>query len=425
MDEIMKPPPEQEILATAPAPDSMERGIFWIPVGIFVLYTALNMLDRQLLAAVAPTLMEEFQLNNAQYGAVVSSFYAIATFGAPLAGLFIDKVGLRIGASIAIGIWSISGALTGLTSSLRGLMACRLGLGLGESGGGASPGAVLARYMSPAQLGVGQALLASGTSIGAIAAPLVVAAMAPAYGWRSVFIVTGVLGLLWVPLWLLTSKAIPPRFERTKQNSMPLRQLLRDRRLWAVVAAYALSRQTLWVQWTTLYFTEQRGLTMVEANQRFSWYPSVFGALGAFTIGALVMYWVRKGTPGLTARLRACLWCSPFLLITASLPLVGSTNLAAILVGLSFFFSVCVWTSIHLLPIDLWGVGRAAFTYAILECAFTGGQTFASPAVGALVDAYGFNVVCVIMPVFPLLAVAILWASFRNHRSLGSGSVEI
>lgn len=142
MPQIKIPSEEKKnSLATAPATNSTERTIYWAPVGIFVMYTALNMLDRQLLAAVAPTLMEDFQLSNTQYGAVVSSFYAIATFGAPLAGLFLDKVGLRIGASIAIGIWSLSGTLTGFTTSLQGLMACRLGLGLGESGGGASPGA--------------------------------------------------------------------------------------------------------------------------------------------------------------------------------------------------------------------------------------------------------------------------------------------
>jgi ACS family hexuronate transporter-like MFS transporter len=154
----------------------------WAPVGVFVLYAALNMLDRQLLAAVAPALKAEFHLSNAQYGGLVSIFYAVSTAAAPLAGLFIDRVGLKLGASLAIVLWSVASAATGWTQSLRGLMLCRFGLGLGESGGSAAPGAALASYLGASELSLGAAMLGLGTSLGAIAAPLIAAAISPRYG---------------------------------------------------------------------------------------------------------------------------------------------------------------------------------------------------------------------------------------------------
>jgi ACS family hexuronate transporter-like MFS transporter len=262
--------------------------------------------------------------------------------------------------------------------------------------------------MDSGQLGVGAAFLASGTSIGAIAAPIVVAQLAPAYGWRSVFVVCGVLGFLWVPLWLLTSKLVPPRFEPKKKADITMRLVLGDRRFWAVVAAYALSRQTLWVAWTTLYFVEARGLTMVQANAQFSWYPSVFGALGAFAVGAVTMRWIRNGASGLEARTRACWFAAPLLLLGAAVPFLPSAQWAAVAVGLSFVGSVCMWSSVHLLPIDLYGVGRSAFTYAVLEGSFTGLQTVASPAIGDMIDRFGFTPVCVAMPLLPLAGLVVL-----------------
>ena len=185
-----------------------------------------------------------------------------------------------------------------------------------------------------------------------------------------------------------------------------------------VIAAYSLSRQTLWVSWTTLYFVQQRGLTMVEANRRFSWYTSVFGATSAFAVGALVMRWIRQGSGGLEARMKACWMLAPLVLITAAVPFIGSMTLAAVAVGLSFAASVGIWSSVHLIPIDLYGVGRAAFTYSLLECCFTGLQSVTSPAIGAAVDRYGFTPVCVVMPLLPLAGLVILqWCCGGRNRT--------
>ena len=387
----------------------------WLPVGVFVFFTALNMLDRQLLAAVAPALRQEFHLSNAQYGQLLSVFFAISMIASPFAGWFIDRVGLTVGASVSIAVWSLAGTLTGFVNGLRGLVACRFGLGLGEAGGGATQGAVLARYMDSAELGVGAAVLALGTSAGAIAAPLVAAALVPRYGWRSAFIVAGLLGFVWIFLWLATARSAPPRFEPRERDEVSVGHLLGDRRYWGILAAYALSRQTLWVSWTTLYFVQERGLTMTEANQRYSWYPSAFGAVGAFAVGALTMWWVRRGVPGLHARLRACWATIPLVLATAAVPFLPAVQLAAFAVGLSFFGGVCVWTSVHLMPIDLFGVRRSALAYALLETCYLAAQAAISPAIGAAVDRFGFTAVCVAMPLFPIAAIVALQAGVAER----------
>src|SRR5580700_9403256 len=104
----------------------------WIAITIFLFSSMLNYLDRSLLAAVAPALRSEFQLSNHQYGQIVSVFSLVSALTAPLAGLFIDRVGLNIGAAVAVLVWSGAGAMTGLTSTFRGLIATRTMLGVAE-----------------------------------------------------------------------------------------------------------------------------------------------------------------------------------------------------------------------------------------------------------------------------------------------------
>ncbi|MBI4445591.1 MAG: MFS transporter, partial [Acidobacteria bacterium] len=81
----------------------------WVAIGIFAMSSSLNYLDRQLLAALAPTLQSEFGFSNAQYGALLSAFSIAYMLMSPLAGLFVDRVGLNVGIIIAASTWSLAG----------------------------------------------------------------------------------------------------------------------------------------------------------------------------------------------------------------------------------------------------------------------------------------------------------------------------
>jgi len=71
----------------------MASWLRWLVLSVFVVSTALNYLDRLLLAALAPTLKSEFHLSNTQYGGVISVFSIVYALAAPVAGWFIDRVG--------------------------------------------------------------------------------------------------------------------------------------------------------------------------------------------------------------------------------------------------------------------------------------------------------------------------------------------
>jgi ACS family hexuronate transporter-like MFS transporter len=383
----------------------------WVVISVALFASTLNYLDRQLLAAVAPSLKTEFHLSNHDYGQIVSAFSIVYAAAAPLAGLFIDRVGLNAGVSIAVLVWSLAGAATGFTHSVRGLMASRTILGLAEAAGIPCFGKANAMYLEPRELALGAAFNQVGINIGLTAAPLMIAVIAPLYGWRAAFICCGALGVVWVPIWLFTAKAVPASPEKSGRPAGGLGQLLRDRRLWGLVFStiFLMSLYTLWTNWTTLYFVEQWHLSQEEANRSFAWIPHVFSTVGGFFGGWMAFRWIRGGTEVLAARMRVCWICSIAALVaTLAIPVMPTAALAAAAISMSAFWAVCITTNLYAMPIDMFGPARAGFGVAALTFSYGAMQTFLSPAIGTVVDHFGFTAVCLGMAGLPLIGVGIL-----------------
>ena len=388
----------------------------WVAICVFVLSYGLNYLDRQLLAAVAPALKGEFHLTNEQYGLILSVFSIVYALGSPVAGLLVDRLGLNLGASLAVAVWSMAGIATGLVSSFRGLLACRVALGSAEAAGMPCIGKANALYLPPSELALGTALNQVGISLGSAGAPLVVAAIMPVWGWRSAFVVCGLLGFAWIPLWLLVARNVPP-VTASERVAEPARvaSLLRDRRLWGLVVTNMLymTLYTLWTNWTTLYFVHARGMTLEDANRSFARIPPLFATLGGFCGGWVTFYWIRAGLPVHHARMRACWLGALVALATAAIPLMPTPALAAAAISLSFFACVAISANVYSMPIDLLGPGRAAFGIAALTFGYGAMQTLVSPLIGRLVDQLGFSAVCVSFAALPLAGVAVLRLTTR------------
>jgi ACS family hexuronate transporter-like MFS transporter len=385
----------------------------WIAIGVFVLSSSLNYLDRQLLAALAPTLRGEFQLSNEQYGLVVSVFAIVYALVAPAAGWFIDRAGLNLGAGIAVALWSLAGSATAWTRSFSGLLACRTVLGAAEAAGIPAAGKANATYLAPRELALGTAFNQVGITLGSVAAPLLVTLMQPRYGWRSTFAVCGALGFLWIPLWWFTSKRIPGHTPDRRAAGEGTGDLLRDRRFWglALANAFVMTLYALWSNWTTLYFVQERHMTQDQANQQFAWIPAVFATAGGFFGGVMSYRWIRAGMDVLRARMRIGWISAVILLATAAVPLMPHPALAAAAISLSFFWTLAISTNVYALPIDLFGPARAGLGVAALTSSFGLMTAFLSPWIGSVVDRVGFAPVCVVLSAMPLVGVGILrWA---------------
>lgn len=380
----------------------------WIAFGVITLATALNYLDRQLLAALAPAIRGEFDLSNAQYGLLISAFSLAYALSSPAAGLVIDRIGLNLGITLSVALWSMAAMATGLVGTFAALVAVRAWLGLAESGGIPASGKANALYLPPRERALGAALNQVGLSLGAAGAPLMAAFLAPALGWRAVFFLTGALGFFWIPLWLATARAIRPKAEAPGAGR-PVPELARDTRLWGLAAANVLAMVlfSLWSNWTTLFLVSEHGLSQAEANRRFAWIPPVSANLGGLA-GGWVAHRLIHGAETQSARLRVCLWSALALLVTAAVPFLPSAGWATLAIALSFFFTTAMSVNIYAMPLDLFGASRAAFAVSVLTFAFGIMQTVISPAIGGLIDRYGFAPVCLAGSVAPLAAYAVL-----------------
>ena len=376
----------------------------WLALGLFVVSTAINYLDRATLATLAPVVRSEFHLSNAQYGWIVNAFLLTYTLTAPFAGMLVDRLGLNRAATLAVGLWSCAGIATGLSHGIAGLAVCRAVLGVAEAAGIPAAGKAIHQLLKPAERALGNAANQSAVSLGMVLAPPIATAIFVRSGWRAAFIATGIIGLLWIPLWL----RVAPRVTTTAAPAAPASEILHDRRLWLFVLANALSMVPygLWVNFTTLYFVEAHHLTLVQAAW-YAWIPPVLAAVGGFLGGWLSLRWIRFGADAADARRSVCLTASILSLATFAIPFAPTPAVAAVGISLSFFAAAAFSVNMYSLPLDVFGGPRAAFAVSMLT-ASAGASGLISPAFGWLIDRHGYMPVTAVAAVCPLLASAVL-----------------
>jgi ACS family hexuronate transporter-like MFS transporter len=376
-------------------------------LGVFVLSSAINYLDRQSLATLAPPMRAEFHLSYEQYGLILTAFSITYAACAPFAGLLIDRVGLDRAIMAAVALWSVAGIATGFTTGLATLVGCRAVLGLAEAAGIPAAGKAIHQYLLPAERALGNAVNQAGVSLGLVLAPPIATWIAVRQGWRAAFIVTGILGLMWVPLWSRASH-LAPVASLAREPAQDL-SILRSPRLWAFVLANALSMAgySFWTNFTVSYLVDVHGLTLSEAA-RLAWIPFALAAIGGFAGGWLSFRWIARGLAAVAARTRVCGVAALVSLATAAIPWMPTPLLSAagisVAMGAVAAFSVNMYT----LPLDTFGGARAAFAVSMLVAAYGAVQALISPAFGALIDHYGFAPVCRIAALSPLAAFGVL-----------------
>jgi MFS family permease len=180
-------------------------GYRYYVLAILILVYTLNFLDRQILGILATPLKTEFHLTDRQFGLMSGLAFAMlyTTLALPIAWLA-DRFSRVWIMTTALTLWSGFTALCGLAGSFWQLFLCRMGVGVGEAGGVAPAYSLVTDYFPKSQRARAMAAYAFGIPIGTGAGTLVGGLLAATYGWRTGFIVVGVLGVLVAPLFRLT-----------------------------------------------------------------------------------------------------------------------------------------------------------------------------------------------------------------------------
>ena len=283
----------------------------WLICGMLFLATTINYRDRPVLSLrwkdfIAP----EFHWTDADYGRIAAIFSIVYAIGNLFSGRFMDWIGTKKGYLWAIGIWSLGACMHafcgGATAEWLGLegkedlinavgtstaviasvsawffIVCRIVLGLGESGNFPCAIKVTAEYFPKKDRAFPTSIFNSGSTIGALIAPVCIPLIAKYYGWEMAFIIIGALGFIWLGLWVFIYKKPEEckhvnkeelayiqqdeeiiEEEKPNEKSIPFAKFLSFPQTWGIFLAKFITDGVWWffLFWTPAYISDVYGL---------------------------------------------------------------------------------------------------------------------------------------------------------------------
>jgi ACS family hexuronate transporter-like MFS transporter len=404
--------------------------------------TVINYIDRQTLSVLAPHLKVQFSWNNSDWALIVVSFRVAYALMQTVAGRVLDWLGTRRGLLLTVSWYSVAAAITSLAVGLRSFMFFRFLLGCGEAANWPGATKTVSEWFPKAERGWAVALFDSGSAVGAAVAPFLVFGIYRTFGtWRPVFLLTAVLGLIWVLVWkafyqppekhpnlgteeramLLQAREDEQRVEAhvlASDGNRPAsgRQLLSLKETWGIVLGKALT-DPVWffiTDWFAIYLVS-KGFTLENTVLGF-WVPFLAADFGNFFGGGLSSYLIQRGWPVLKARKFVILICG--LGMTLLIPAVAVSSFAAIV---SLFaistFSYSAWSTMALaLPSDLYPSASVASVSGMSGTGAGIGTILSTLLIGHVADKYSFAPILVVASLVPLVATALVFLLIRKKN---------
>ncbi len=297
------------------------RSYRWTICALIFFATTINYLDRQVIGILKPLLESDLKIGEAQYGYIVTCFQLAYAFGMVIAGRLIDKFGTKIGYGISVLFWSFAAMGHAFAKGVLGFGFWRSLLGISESGNFPAAIKTVAEWFPKRERALATGIFNSGTNIGAVVAPLLVPAIATAWGWQSAFIITGAMGFLWIIFWYFLYE-IPERHKRLSKAEMEIIKsdldeasestepvswinLLKYRQTWTFFIGKAMTDPIWWFYlfWIPGWLSEVRGAGL---NIKSFGLPLVViytsTTIGSIAGGWLSSFMIRKGMTPFNAR---------------------------------------------------------------------------------------------------------------------------
>ncbi len=363
------------------------KGLRWWVIALIALATVINYIDRQSIGVLWPDIAEDLFPESTnderkEIFALISVIFMFSyAFGQAIFGKILDWLGTRIGFAISIGIWSIATALHALARGVLSFGVFRSILGIAEAGNWPGAAKANAEWFPTKERAFAQGLFNSGAAIGGIIAIPTIAFLTVYFSWQMIFIMVGLVGLLWLIPWWILVKSPPKKHpwitdeERKYILSGQLNQdadgdgtpdegynpstgkLLNHKQSWGVIIASASIDPIWWlfVVWIPIYLNEVYGMD-VKTIGIYGWVPYVGAMLGAWFGGLLAQNRLKAGwTVDKTRKIVitiGCLIMLPSLLAMANPG--GPTGAVLIMAVILFGFQTAIG-NVQTIPSDLFG----------------------------------------------------------------------
>ncbi|MEO5819491.1 MAG: MFS transporter [Vicinamibacteraceae bacterium] len=419
----------------------------WYIGGLLFLSTVINYIDRQTLSVLAPYLKIQYTWTNTDFALIIIAFRVAYSFGQTVAGRWLDRFGTRQGLSVAVLWYSVAAMLTSLAVGLKSFAAFRFLLGAGEAANWPGATKAVAEWFPRRESGWAVALFDSGSSVGAAIAPFLVLWLFHAFGtWRPVFVITAMLGLVWLVIfrllyhppevhpWISAEERAYILADReplepaaaggavaTSAGPVPTRRLLGMRQTWGIIIGKALT-DPVWffiTDWFAIYLVA-KGFVLEESLLAF-WVPFLAADVGNFLGGGVSSYLIGRGMAVGTARK----WVIA----------VGGVGMSSLVFSLGlttlgplaacFAVATCSYAALSTmvlnLPADLYHPRAVASVSGLSGTGAGVGTIAATLGIGLVTDYYSFEPVLVVASVVPLLAVVAVLLLVRNTAESGAG----
>ena len=407
----------------------------WWVCALLLGASTINYMDRQTLANASVRISREFSLTQTQYGNVEAVFgYAFAA-GSLVFGWLADRVSLRWLYAAVLSLWSVAGIVTGLVRSYDELLICRTLLGFFEAGHWPCAIRTTRMLLDERQRSMGNGLLQSGASLGAIVTPLIMQVLMtsdPAT-WRVPFLVVGAVGMLWIIPWFVLLKGNdlrPAPITTGEGRSGPatsagptptFASIIFSRRMLVIFVVIACINTTWQIlrAWMPKFLQEGRGYSESHALSFNSvWFIAT--DIGCLAAGALAVWLARRHLSVHAARVLVFAGCALLCAACVLVPWLEKGWLLLAVLSLAGAGALGVFPLYHAFTQDISSEHQGKIT------GVAGVAAWLVPAqiqklFGMLADRTGsFDLGLALAGLLPLVAVIPLWLFWTDRKTVRS-----
>ena len=302
------------------------NGLRWWVVGLIALAAVINYIDRQAMGVLWPDIAKDLYPDKTDferkdiYASISVVFMFAYAFGQAIFGKIFDWIGTRLGFALSIGVWSVATALHAFAQGLLSFSIFRGLLGVAEAGNWPGAAKGNAEWFPTKERAFAQGIFNSGAALGGIVSIPLIAFLTIYFSWQMIFVVVGLIGLLWLIPWLYLVKSPPKEHpwlsDQEKEYILSGQKnqdadsdgnfdegynpstgkLLGHKQSWGVIISSAAIDPIWWlfVVWIPIYLYEVYGMNVKEIGL-YGWVPYAGAMVGAWFGGLLAQNKLKSG----------------------------------------------------------------------------------------------------------------------------------
>ena len=296
------------------------KRIQWVALTFLMLAGIVNYLDRSTLSIANHSISEELGLNASQMGLLLSAFSLAYAFSQLPIGALLDKFGARAMLGLGMLVWSVAQLAGGFVQTLQQFLVARVFLGMGEAPQFPAGAKVVSEWFAVRERGGPTGIFVASSTIGPALAPPILTILMLNFGWRTMFVIMGALGVAVALGWYafyrnrneveLTSSDLlylaegeSGRGAVQKLSFSEWKNLFKHRTTWGMLFGFmgVIYMVWLYLTWLPAYLEHERHLSIARTGWVVS-IPYIFGTLGMVGSGYIADWLMARGMAPMNSR---------------------------------------------------------------------------------------------------------------------------